>query len=302
MKARGGSEGWNAAQVVVLALLLLVGAARAARADDGSTPASPQGVDTPQDELGAAPEVWDPLERSNRRMLAANLVADRYFLDPLTRAYAFVVPNPARLAVRRLLLNFESPAVFANDLLQLAPVDATVTLTRFAVNTTLGLAGLFDPAEKLGLERHHTDFGQTLAVYGVPSGPYIVLPLLGPTTVRDGSGYVVDFLFQPTTYILPGITLVVFASIHQGSTGLAVREEHANQLQALQASSVDFYAALRSAYYQDRTAAIEARRDRGPAAIARLLGVVSLSAAGGEVSDLPAQPRRQRLEAVALEK
>lgn len=302
MKARGGSEGWNAAQVVVLALLLLVGAARAARADDGSTPASPQGVDTPQDELGAAPEVWDPLERSNRRMLAANLVADRYFLDPLTRAYAFVVPNPARLAVRRLLLNFESPAVFANDLLQLAPADATVTLTRFAVNTTLGLAGLFDPAEKLGLERHHTDFGQTLAVYGVPSGPYIVLPLLGPTTVRDGSGYVVDFLFQPTTYILPGITLVVFASIHQGSTGLAVREEHANQLQALQASSVDFYAALRSAYYQDRTAAIEARRDRGPAAIARLLGVVSLSAAGGEVSDLPAQPRRQRLEAVALEK
>jgi phospholipid-binding lipoprotein MlaA len=166
----------------------------------------------------------------------------------------------------------------------------------------VGLAGLFDPAEKLGLERHHTDFGQTMAVYGVPSGPYIVLPLLGPTTVRDGSGYVVDFLFQPTTYILPGLTLVIFASIHQGSTGLAAREAHANQLQALEASSVDFYSALRSAYYQDRTAAIEARRDRGPAAIARLLGVVSLTAAGGEVSDLPAQHGRQRVEAVALEK
>jgi phospholipid-binding lipoprotein MlaA len=247
------------------------------------------------------PEVWDPGEPVNRRMLGFNLLADRYFVDPLTRAYAFVVPNPARRAVRRFLLNLESPALFANDVLQLAPVDATVTLTRFAVNTTVGLAGLFDPAEKLGLERHHTDFGQTMALYGVPSGPYAVLPILGPTTVRDGSGYVVDFLFQPTTYVLPGITLVIYASIHQGSAGLAAREAHANQLHALEASSVDFYAALRSAYYQDRTAAIAERSDRGPRAIARLLGAVSLDTAGGEVGDLAAQDRHQRVEALALE-
>ena len=200
------------------------------------------------------------------------------------------------------ILNLETPALFANDVLQLAPVDATVTVTRFAINTTVGLAGLFDPAERMGLERHHTDFGQTLALYGVPSGPYLVLPVLGPTTVRDGSGYVVDFLFQPTTYVLPGLTLFIYASIHQGSAGIAALDAHADQLHALEASSVDFYAALRSAYYQDRVAAIEARSDRGPRAIARLLGAVSLGAPGGEVGDLAAQDGRQRVEAVALEK
>jgi phospholipid-binding lipoprotein MlaA len=259
-------------------------------------------ADPADDVVGAAPEVWDPIESVNRHTLDVNMKIDRWFLDPVTRAYAFVVPSPARQAVRRFLINLDSPAVFANDLLQLAPLDAAVTLTRFGFNSTVGLAGLFDPADAIGLTGHATDFGQTMALYGVPSGPYLMLPILGPTTARDGSGYVVDFLFQPTTYILPGITLFVYASIHEGSAGLAALEANAEGLRALEASSVDFYAALRSAYYQDRTAAIEARSDRGPRAVTeRALRMFSLSSAGGEVGDLSAQHGGQRSEAVALE-
>ena len=299
VRKRSGARGaaWWAA------LLLLVSGLRCdfARAD-GPPPAPSRAVDPADDVVGAAPEVWDPIEPVNRRMLDVNMQIDRWFFDPITRAYAFVVPNPARQSVRRFLVNLDSPAVFANDLLQLAPLDAAVTLVRFGFNTTVGVAGLFDPATRIGLTGHTTDFGQTMALYGVPSGPYLMLPILGPTTARDGSGYVVDFLFQPTTYVLPGLTLFVYASIHEGSAGLALRDAQAAGLHALEMSSVDFYAALRSAYYQDRTAAIEARRDRGPRAVEqRTLRALSLAPSGGKVGDLAAQHGGQGREAVALE-
>jgi phospholipid-binding lipoprotein MlaA len=291
------------AAILILVIGLHDAPARAAEPSRPPTAAAAPVTDLADDVVGAAPEVWDPIELVNRRTLDVNMKIDRWFVDPITRAYAFVVPNPARQAVRRFLINLDSPAVLANDLLQLAPLDAAVTITRFGFNSTVGLAGLFDPADAIGLTGHTTDFGQTMALYGVPSGPYLMLPVLGPTTARDGSGYVVDFLFQPTTYVLPGITLFVYASIHEGSAGLAAREAGAEGLRALEASSVDFYAALRSAYYQDRTAAIEARSDRGPRAVAeRALRMFSLSSAGGKVGDLSAQPGGQRGEAVALER
>lgn len=299
-----GNGRWRVAVWVVLLLAFARAGARPAAADDaapaGGAPA-PHPVDDPLDDDAEAVQVWDPAEPLNRRMLRFNQNVDRWLVGPVTGAYAFVVPKPGRLAVRRFLLNLESPAIFANDVLQLAPLDAMITLQRFAVNTTVGLAGLFDPAGALGLPRHHTDFGQTLAIYGVAAGPYVILPVLGPTTARHGAGYVVDFLFQPTTYILPGITLFIYAGIHQGGAGLVAFEEHADQLHALQASSVDYYAALRSAYYQDRRASIEARRHHGPRAIARLLGALSLRSSGGEVGDPARQHVVQGGEAVALE-
>ncbi len=285
----------------LLWLAIVAGRPRPACADDAPGPGTTQ-VDPLDDDAGQTPQVWDPLETTNRRILRGNLVVDRYFLDPLMRGYAFVVPNAGRRAVRRLLVNLWSPAVFVNDILQLAPVDATVTLTRLVVNSTVGVAGLFDPATRMGLARHETDFGQTLALYGVPSGPYLVMPVLGPTTARDGAGYLVDFLFQPTTYVLPGITLFIYASIHQGSAGLVAFDEHADQLRALEASSLDFYASLRSAYYQDRVAAIEARRDKGPRVLARLLGAISLGPSRSQVGDLATHGGGERLEAVALQR
>jgi phospholipid-binding lipoprotein MlaA len=133
---------------------------------------------------------------------------------------------------------------------------------------------------------HESDFGQTLALSGVPSGPYLVLPILGPNNARDGAGYVVDFLFRPTTYLItPGGQLILsgfvnpggellFTVFVEGSTelaeGLATREASGEALRALEASSVDYYAALRNAYYQNRVAFIWRRGpDRGPLARAR---------------------------------
>lgn len=260
------------------------------------------------DELSAETRFRDPFERTNRASFAFNQRLDRWLFDPVTRAYSFVVPAPARRAVRRALANLDSPAVFLNDLFQLEVADAGLTAARFAVNSTIGLAGLIDPAAKLRLERHDADFGQTLAIYGVPSGPYLVVPLIGPTTVRDGGGYLVDFLFRPTTYLLAPGSQLVFTSIHEGSLGIATREAHAAELDALEASSIDYYVALRSAFLQDRTARIWARREargRSREVPVRTAGSGSVgavpAATGSQVGNPTSHDGHQSLEAFAFE-
>jgi phospholipid-binding lipoprotein MlaA len=233
-----------------LAVLLLV--AQVARAD-ALDPALEDDAD-----VGAlAAGFPDPLERMNRMTLRLNLRVDQWVIDPVTRAYMFVVPAPARRSIRRAFANLSSPSIFANDALQLRPVDAGVTAARFAINTTVGVVGLFDVADRMGLEGHHADFGQTLALAGVPSGPYLILPVIGPTTARDGVGALVDFLFEPTTYILTPGAQLVFVSIRGTGSGLSTWETQSDALHALQASSIDFYAALRNAYWQNRVAEIE---------------------------------------------
>ena len=127
----------------------------------------------------------DPWEAGNRPVLAFNSAVDRYLLNPVTRGYQAVVPSPVRLALRRFMQNIDSAPIFVNDVLQLEWKDAGVTVGRFALNSTLGLGGLFDPATSVGLPLHKSDFGQTLALAGTPSGNYVMLPLFGPNTVRD---------------------------------------------------------------------------------------------------------------------
>jgi len=261
----------------------------------------------------------DPIEPVNRVTFAFNQGVDRWVIDPVTRVYRFFVPPPGRRAIKRALVNLDSPVTFVNDMLQLEPVDALVTMSRFVINTTVGVAGLFDVAESLHLEGHQSDFGQTLALSGVPSGPYLILPVLGPTTARDGTGSLVDFLFRPTTYLLtPGGAVFVttftqqapellLGTLVRGSTeiasGFATRDAVGEGLAALEASSVDYYAALRNAYYQNRQALIWRRGpDHGPLAVARdALGSLSLGAPRGEVGDLAAHGGKQPLEPVALE-
>lgn len=214
-----------------------------------------------EEELEAQPASFpDPLEPMNRAMLSFNQGLDRWIFSPITTGYRFVVPKPVRQSLVRFLVNLDSPVVLANDLLQREWRDAGTTVGRFGINTTVGLAGFFDPATSFGLEGHNSDFGQTLAIEGVPSGAYIVLPGLGPTTVRDGFGDVVDLMFRPLTFVLgPGNTLL-YSSIYGGSMGLVFMDAHADELRMLEESSVDFYAALRNAYYQNRTAEIWERR------------------------------------------
>jgi phospholipid-binding lipoprotein MlaA len=219
----------------------------------------------------------DPFERMNRGTFAVNRRVDRYAIDPVTRAYIKVVPDPVRDGVRRFFLNLNSPSIIANDVLQREWRDAGVTTMRTVVNTTVGIFGIMDPAASLlGVPRHHSDFGQTLALAGVGSGPYFVIPMLGPTNLRDGLGVLVDFAFRPTTYLfgsavfaeifpLPGAAglgdQLIYGSIQGGGTGFIAREENAEQLRALEETSVDFYASLRSAYYQSRQASIWNRRE-----------------------------------------
>ena len=144
---RGGWGERGAA--VCMAVLALTLVSRPAHGQ--SAQSAPAAAANTLDAGSEAPAVWDPLESVNRKTLRMNGALDRWIFDPVTSAYAFVVPAPARLAVRRFLVNLNSPVVLANDVLQLAPLDAAVTVTRFGINSTIGLAGLFDPATKLGI-------------------------------------------------------------------------------------------------------------------------------------------------------
>lgn len=203
----------------------------------------------------------DPFEPVNRVVLSFNNAVDEIVLDPVTRLYRFLLPDFARQTILRIFGNANSPQVMVNDALQLEWRDAGVITSRLLVNSTVGLGGIFDLAQPLGLEPHESGFGQTLALAGVPSGTYLMLPLLGPANMRDAVGIGVDSLMHPTFYVLAGTDLLIFG----GSAGLTTRASHYEELQALKDSSVDVYSALRSGFYQNRQAEIWGRReDRRP--------------------------------------
>ena len=171
-----------------------------------------------EDAEDAHADVPDPFESVNRVTFGFNRQFDRFVLEPFTKAYRFIVPGIARRGLRRALANLDSPVTFVNDVLQLEPGDAAVTVARFVVNSTAGVAGFMDVADwNLGVKGHESDFGQTMALAGVPTGPYLVLPILGPNNARDTAGYVVDFLFRPTTYLItPGGQVILSGFINPG--------------------------------------------------------------------------------------
>ncbi|RMF22314.1 MAG: VacJ family lipoprotein [Deltaproteobacteria bacterium] len=201
----------------------------------------------------------DPWEGVNRGVLGFNRRLDRWVLDPVTRGYRKIAPAPVRTAIRHFFDNIGSVPILANDILQLRPRCAGVTLARIVTNTTVGIGGLFDPARRWGLERHRADFGQTVARIGVGSGPYLVLPLLGPTTLRDGTATLVDAAFNPAFWVLGPAQQLTYG----GGAGLAARDANFEALMALANSSIDYYAALRNGYYQSRIGQIEQRPSCG---------------------------------------
>lgn len=253
--------------LVVCALLGVL--SNRARADQPEPPPAPDtatSIDTYDplyDDAGAETHtdpVSDPLEPVNRAIFGFNEGVDHYLLDPITRGYRLVVPAPARRGVERFFRNLKQPVVFANLILQGRGRDAAVTFGRFAANTTLGVGGIFDYGDDvIGWERTDADFGQTLAVYGMPSGPYLIVPLFGPSNARDAVGSVADQAMNPLTYFVAPLQLQ-WSLIFGGSQGIAYREANADALNALRAASVDFYAALRSAYSQAREGAVEEAR------------------------------------------
>jgi phospholipid-binding lipoprotein MlaA len=212
-------------------------------------------------ELGAlAPPgqeaMHDPAEELNRAILGFNDGVDTVLFRPVAWVYHTVVPDPVILAIRRAFANLRSPVLLANDLLQADLEDAATTTGRFVVNSTAGLLGLFDVADRIGLPAHHADFGQTLHSYGLGPGPYVMLPLLGPSTVRDGIGRGVDVLLDPLTWLLPTPESYYLT----GAEVVVRREALLTPLDELKAGAIDWYGALRSAYYQVR--AVELRKGR----------------------------------------
>jgi phospholipid-binding lipoprotein MlaA len=203
----------------------------------------------------------DPLEPMNRVFFEFNRILDGLLLEPLARIYRGVTPRFLRDGVNNFLDNLNTPVVLANDIMQGEPYRAERTLGRFMLNTIMGVGGLVDVGGLLGMpERHSEDFGQTLAVYGVGEGPYLVLPLLGPSNPRDTFGFVVDFAFDPMTYVAPRD--IAFARF--GTDLLAFREENIEAFDELKRSSIDLYAATRTLARQLRASEI---RNGAPAPI-----------------------------------
>ena len=190
----------------------------------------------------------DPIEPANRVSLGFNEQLDRWLISPVSRAYAWVMPDPAEQAVRRVFSNASEPISFLNHVLRLEPRLAGETLARFGMNTIGGVGGLIDIATPAGLPENHADFGGTLHRYGTPSGAYLVVPVLGPSTVRDATGDIVDRLFSPQFYLLSGTGQIVIGT----GNGISERTARGESLEVLREQSVDFYSALRTAYYLSR--------------------------------------------------
>ena len=222
-------------------------------------PARP-GEAPPEIEAAAIEQVDDPLEGLNRAVFFVNDQLDTHLIRPIAWTYGFITPDAVKRALRNVFLNLSSPARFANDLLQGEIGDAGVTGARFLINSSVGLAGFFDVAEGLGHARQPADFGQTLYVYGAGSGPYLVLPVFGPGTLRSSVGTGVDTLFDPFNFLFD-------TALNLGITageGVVRREDVLVELDEVRATSIDYYAAVRSLYLQDR--ATELRRGQ-PAGI-----------------------------------
>jgi phospholipid-binding lipoprotein MlaA len=200
-------------------------------------------------------QVADPWMSVNRPIFAFNDALDRYALEPVAKGYKFALPDFARTGVTNFFANIWFPVVFTNCVLQGKPLEATHSFTRFFINTTIGVGGLFDVATHVDVLSPNEDFGQTLGYWGVHTGPYLVLPLFGPSNVRDTVGRVADSATRVWPYFVPW-----WVSSGSGVVEIVnTRARYLEEVNDLRESSVDYYAAVRDAYMQRREALVEDR-------------------------------------------
>jgi len=196
----------------------------------------------------------DPFEPVNRVVFKVNFAVNKYVGVPVATVYTTIFPKVIRHGVHNALNNMGEPVTFGNDVLQGETTRALQTLGRFSINTTIGVAGIFDVAGDWGMPPHDEDFGQTLAVYGVGEGPYLVLPLVGPAPPRDFGGHFVDVYFDPLYYVDFSGRHALLVGRH--AAGLVdAQAQGVDAIKQLDASA-DPYAAARSAYRQHRNAEI----------------------------------------------
>lgn len=199
----------------------------------------------------------DPLEPTNRVIYEINDGLDAVVLRPLALAYRAVIPDPARQGVRNVLDNLSSPVILANDMMQGKPKRAGDTFMRMIINTTIGVAGLIDVAAGMGYPKHDSDFGMTLAVWGVGDGPYLFLPIFGPSNPRDTVGRGVDMGLDPFVWIGRGTVVDALGHSRTGLNAVDSRSRFIDDLDRMKAQALDPYATLRSLYRQNRKATID---------------------------------------------
>lgn len=220
---------------------------------------TPQGIKKTQPKSETT--ISDPLEPLNRGIFEFNLALDAIFFDPISQVYHFVLPTVVQDRVHNVLENLKTPLTFMNDVVQLEGDRAMASLARFTINSTVGLFGLFDVAKEMGIEPHTEDFGQTLGTYGVPSGPYLMLPILGPSNLRDLAGLTVDTITEPANYasrkfITPDARSRGAIYIRTGTEVIDYRVRSDEFLKDLK-KQMDPYATLRSVHHQHRKFSIQ---------------------------------------------
>lgn len=204
------------------------------------------------------PHPSDPLEGWNRGVFAFNNAIDTVIIEPVAEGYRFVTPKPVRTGVANFFGNLKEPMTFANSLLQGNVDGAFTAFWRFAINSTIGIGGLIDVADSsTDLKKHREDFGQTMASWGWTDSTYFVLPILGPSTLRDAIGLVPDYYSHPATYYLESNDQIWF----RAAEGLSAREGVLDITQDIDETSLDKYATYRSLYLQKRKAEVDNRKD-----------------------------------------
>ena len=202
----------------------------------------------------------DPLEPLNRAVFDTNTALDTAIFGPVAEAYRALVPEFSRDRIRSFIDNLAEPRIFANELLQGRADAAGITFIRFVVNTTAGLGGLFDVAAKEGWTKQSGDFGQTLSVWGVDDGPYLVLLFFGPSNVRDAFGLGVDLFTTPPALVVTGHAGVVAGFAVGTVDGVDLRARNIETLDEIKASALDYYAHLKSVTRQHRESQLREAR------------------------------------------
>ncbi|MBR7619132.1 VacJ family lipoprotein [Phenylobacterium sp. 20VBR1] len=257
-----GVERPRAGTPLILALGLALSVALGGAAWTQAVEEPPAAADSMAVEAAPAPPATlapaaakDPWRRFNRGSYAFNGFLDRALIRPITRAYMKITPSPVRRGLGRVVDNLREPSTVLNASLQGHPRRAVQAGVRFAINSTVGVLGVFDVASRVGLDRSRADFGQTLGRYGVGTGPYLYLPLVGPLNVRDGLGQVVDALTDPISLATGGLGSD-FGAGRLGVTALDYRSSADATLAAVAEEATDPYATIQSAYLQNRESVV----------------------------------------------
>ena len=200
-------------------------------------------------------EIFDPFEPINRAIFSFNNAADKIILEPAAKGYK-KLPSPVQSGIGNFINNLKMPLVILNQLLQRQGKNAIESTGRFVINTTAGVFGLIDVAEKVGLEQKQEDFGQTLASWGVGDGFYIVLPIFGPSNVRDSAGMLLTYTTDPINAYAVSEGEAWILPVRTTTNAIDQRSKIIDEVNALRDNSLDYYAAVRSSYYQNRKAAI----------------------------------------------